>query len=67
MAGMLDGKVALITGAARGMGRQAALLFAREGAKIVVSDIAAEGVRGAAALVNATGSVAMAVVADMTK
>ena len=34
----LDGKVALITGAGNGMGRSAAELFAREGARIVVAD-----------------------------
>ncbi|MGW2463593.1 SDR family NAD(P)-dependent oxidoreductase [Streptomyces sp. NPDC001761] len=37
--GMLDGKVVLITGSAGGMGRVAALIFAREGAKIVGSDV----------------------------
>ncbi|WP_448661595.1 SDR family oxidoreductase [Sphingomonas sp. CJ20] len=36
--GMLDGKVAIITGAGGGLGREYALLFAREGAKIVVND-----------------------------
>jgi 3-oxoacyl-[acyl-carrier protein] reductase len=36
---MLDGKVAVITGSGRGIGRAAALLFAREGARVVVSDI----------------------------
>lgn len=40
MAGRLAGKVAVITGAAGGLGRVAAELFAREGAKVVVADVA---------------------------
>ncbi len=43
MAGSLEGKVAIVTGAGSGMGRAAAILFAREGAAVVVSDIVDEG------------------------
>jgi NAD(P)-dependent dehydrogenase (short-subunit alcohol dehydrogenase family) len=39
----LKGKVALVTGAGSGIGRQSALAFARAGAKVVVSDIVPEG------------------------
>src|SRR5919197_6407002 len=37
--GSLDGRVAVITGAGRGLGREHALLFAAEGAKVVVNDL----------------------------
>lgn len=41
MMGLLDGKVAIITGAGGGIGRAEALLFAREGARLVVNDVGA--------------------------
>jgi NAD(P)-dependent dehydrogenase (short-subunit alcohol dehydrogenase family) len=37
--GLLDGKVAIITGAGRGLGREEALMFAQEGAKVLVNDL----------------------------
>jgi NAD(P)-dependent dehydrogenase (short-subunit alcohol dehydrogenase family) len=41
--GRLDGKIAVITGAAGGMGREAALLFSQEGAQVCVADVDREG------------------------
>lgn len=51
----LDGKVALITGAGNGMGRVASVLFAREGARIVVADWSEDGGRETVAAVEAGG------------
>jgi NAD(P)-dependent dehydrogenase (short-subunit alcohol dehydrogenase family) len=53
--GRLDGKVALISGTAGGQGREAALLFSREGARIVGCDIQVDGMRETEELVRAQG------------
>ena len=53
MAGVLTGKIALITGAGSGIGRASALAFAREGATVVVSDIIADGGEETVRLVQA--------------
>lgn len=53
--GTLDGKVALITGTAAGMGRTAAMIFAREGAKIVGVDVQTGGNEETTELVRRAG------------
>jgi NAD(P)-dependent dehydrogenase (short-subunit alcohol dehydrogenase family) len=67
MAGLLEGKAALITGSARGIGRAAALAFAREGARVVVADLRAEGAQETVAMINAGGGQAVSVNGDVTK
>jgi NAD(P)-dependent dehydrogenase (short-subunit alcohol dehydrogenase family) len=67
MAGMLEGKVALITGGGRGIGRATAVLFAREGARVVVADISADGVKETTGLITKSGGEATGVVADVSK
>ena len=53
--GRLEGKVAVITGAASGIGRATALLFAREGARLVLADWAEEGLKETQELVQKEG------------
>ncbi len=66
MTGMLEGKTALITGGARGIGRAAALLFAAEGANVVVSDLNAEGASETVAMINESGGQALSMACDVT-
>ncbi|MFV9428760.1 MULTISPECIES: SDR family NAD(P)-dependent oxidoreductase [Rhodococcus] len=61
----LEGKVALITGAGSGLGREASQLFAAEGAKVAVVDIDAERAKGTVELVEKQGGTAIAVTADV--
>lgn len=64
----LENKVAVVTGAASGMGKAIAELFAKEGAKVVVSDLNIEGAKAVAADIKASGGAAVAVktnVADL--
>ena len=53
--GLVDDKVALVTGAASGIGRASALLFAREGARVLASDIDEDGGRETALLIEKEG------------
>lgn len=62
----LVGKIALITGAAGGMGRAAAGLFASEGAKVVIADVAANAGEEAAREIMAAGGEAVFVRADVS-
>ena len=61
------GKTIIITGAASGIGRATALIFAREGANVVCADINEKGAGEAAAAVNRKGGKALAIKADVTK
>ena len=65
MADRLKGKVVLITGSGMGMGREASLLFAEEGARIVVADIDATAAQQTVALVEKAGGQAVAVAGDV--
>lgn len=65
MAGLVDGKVALVTGAGSGIGQATALAFAREGAKVIVNDIVPEWGENTVNLINEAGGEATFVRADM--
>ena len=57
----LEDKVALITGAAGGIGRETSLLFAAEGARVVAVDLNDEGCQETVDLVTAAGAVSIAI------
>lgn len=61
----LSGKVAVVTGAASGMGKAIAELFGSEGAKVLVSDINLEGAKATADVINENGGTAKAVQTDV--
>src|SRR5690349_15472082 len=61
------GKVAFVTGAANGIGRAAALAFARAGASVVVSDVAETGNAETARMIEAFGGRALAVRCDVAR
>src|SRR3954466_5955693 len=65
--GSFAGKVAFVTGAASGIGRAAALAFAREGASVVAADVSERGNQETARLIEEQGGKALAVRCDVTR
>lgn len=63
--GLVKGKVAIVTGAASGIGRAAAIALAREGAAVMATDVDAAGVRETAGLIEKAGGKAAAMVQDV--
>ena len=64
--GRLDGKVAFISGGARGMGAEEARLFAREGAKVAIGDVLDEDGRSVEAEINENGGDCLFINLDVT-
>jgi NAD(P)-dependent dehydrogenase (short-subunit alcohol dehydrogenase family) len=64
---MLQGKVALVTGASQGLGRALALAYAREGASLVVNSRSEEGIMPVAGEVEGLGAEVLAVAADVSR
>ena len=67
MKGHLEGKVALVTGGSSGIGRNSALAFAREGAKVVVADVLPEGGDETVRMIKEAGGEGVFVKADVSK
>lgn len=64
--GMLDGKVAIITGAGRGVGRSAAVMMAKEGATVVVNDLDAAPAEETVRIIREAGGQALAFPGSVT-
>jgi NAD(P)-dependent dehydrogenase (short-subunit alcohol dehydrogenase family) len=67
MAGMFDGKVAIVTGGSSGIGRQAALNFARNGASVLVADILEEDGHETIDLIQKAGGSGQFMKVDVSK
>lgn len=63
----LERKVALVTGAGRGIGREIALAFAREGADVVVNDVSAQGLQSSVDAIESLGRMVLAAPADVSE
>ncbi len=66
MSNKLQDKICFVTGAASGIGKEIALTYAREGAKVAIADMNMVAAQAAADEIKATGASAMAVAADVT-
>jgi 3-oxoacyl-[acyl-carrier protein] reductase len=67
MAKALEGKIAIITGAGRGIGQAFALRYADEGARLLIPDISLERAEATAVKIRASGGKAIAMLADISK
>src|SRR5215813_8337830 len=67
MAGRVEGKVALVTGGASGIGRATALTFAREGAKLVIADLNVDGGHQTVHMITEQGGEAIFVRTDVSQ
>ena len=65
MKGMLEGRVAIVTGASSGIGRASAKAFAREGAKVVVSDVNVPGANETVEMIRKAGGEAIFIKCDV--
>jgi len=65
MSKQLQDKIAIVTGAASGLGKEIAVTYAREGAKVAVADLNRDAAQAVADELNAKGGRAMAVAADV--
>ncbi|MDB5737526.1 MAG: short-chain dehydrogenase [Sphingomonas bacterium] len=67
MTGSLEGKVAIVTGAAQGIGTEVARVLAERGATVILADIDAAGVEAAAAMLREAGAKAHGIAFDLTR
>ena len=66
MSQQMQDRIAFVTGAASGIGKEIATIYAREGAKVAIADLNLDAAETAAAAIRASGGSAMAVAADVT-